>query len=839
MMKKLSFFSGPPGQRILLLLVVLVCYINGTGNGYNLDDDLVTRHHPLTSKGLSAVPEIFSSSYYSNKADISFGYRPLTLVSFAIEHQLFGEHAQVSHGISVLLFAAAVLLLYALVSSWTAGNAYPLAFCTALIFAVHPVHTEAVSSIKNRDELLAFVLMTASLLQLQKYLGNKRIREWLLASLFCALAILAKKSVYPMLVVWMPVAVFLNRYSLRVNAIALLALAVPAALIGSGLEWKRFLLMTFAPFMFLLLCYLAAERSRLQALAKKMADTPLPYVSGILLSAGIVLLAWQTQQPVCLLAAVPFVLLALREDKEWNVWALVWLCSVCGLVFHKSSLAALSLAVAAGYLSHQHTKGKALIPHTLAALPVLLIFIFLSGLHIGTVSTMLIIGAFVMLLRKNTMWAFAYSLVIVAVSLGFFRLHSYMAGMCAVAACSVLKRKVSWRASATLVTACVFGGIVYVGIQTGSFGQVYRNMLPASGAIVRETGAQVPEQVTFQEGRTLHYVENSLVTVHDFPEKVATGLLVLGEYTRLMLFPRELSFYYGYARVKTGHWNDSLVWTSLTLYLMLAVLALWLLGRRPLFAAGIIWYLACILLFSNWVELVAGMVGERLGFAASAGFCLFAAAAIFWWKPRFNLAKPAFAEYVFLAVLACAGARTFARNADWKDPLTLMRHDITHLDESAYAHYMLASNLVYESDAGREEAGRMRQEAISHYKRSIAVYPGFFNAHFDLARVYLADGHFAEAKQSLLEAYRLDTANLFVLEELAKTSFDLEDADDTEKYANAFLAAEPRNENVHEILAYIMLVNHRKARAKTYAERGLLYFPGNRNLQMIVRDASK
>src|SRR5512140_1195605 len=72
-------------------------YLNSTFNDYNLDDELVTQNHRLTSKGISAIPEIFRSPYFENKEGFKYEYRPIVLVSFAIENSLFGDSARVSH----------------------------------------------------------------------------------------------------------------------------------------------------------------------------------------------------------------------------------------------------------------------------------------------------------------------------------------------------------------------------------------------------------------------------------------------------------------------------------------------------------------------------------------------------------------------------------------------------------------------------------------------------------------------------------------------------------------------------------------------------------------------
>ena len=138
----------------ILLAIVLLVFGNTLFNGYNLDDNLVTQKHVLTSKGLSSINKIFSQSYYSNNVDLGFGYRPVVLLSFAIEHQFLGENAKTSHFINLILYAIAVLLLFKLLLSYTGEKGILLAFLASILFAIHPIHAEVVASIKNRDEIL-------------------------------------------------------------------------------------------------------------------------------------------------------------------------------------------------------------------------------------------------------------------------------------------------------------------------------------------------------------------------------------------------------------------------------------------------------------------------------------------------------------------------------------------------------------------------------------------------------------------------------------------------------------------------------------------------------------
>jgi hypothetical protein len=88
----------------------IIVYFNSIQNGYNLDDELVTRNHPLTSKGLNALWEIITSPYYSDEMGYSYGYRPIVLMTFAIENYFFGEDPHVGHFINLLIYVFIVVL---------------------------------------------------------------------------------------------------------------------------------------------------------------------------------------------------------------------------------------------------------------------------------------------------------------------------------------------------------------------------------------------------------------------------------------------------------------------------------------------------------------------------------------------------------------------------------------------------------------------------------------------------------------------------------------------------------------------------------------------------------
>lgn len=162
-----------------------------------MDDELVTRDHHLTSQGISAIPKIFGSPYYSDAAGNYYGYRPVVLASFAIEHALLGEDPQIGHGINVLLYALTIGLVFFTLKRLTRARNWWLPALAALIFALHPLHTEVVMSLKNRDELLGMLFLLFSLWSGLKMVDGRAFRWIFGVGLGYALAIMAIPTIAP------------------------------------------------------------------------------------------------------------------------------------------------------------------------------------------------------------------------------------------------------------------------------------------------------------------------------------------------------------------------------------------------------------------------------------------------------------------------------------------------------------------------------------------------------------------------------------------------------------------------------------------------------------------
>ena len=188
-------FSG--WQLPLLLGVVsFVVYANTLQNGFVLDDHVVIKDNAIVTKGISAIPEILSTPYHMGWTPATFDnlYRPLSLVFFAAAYQLFGLAPAPYHFVNILVFAGCVILLFFFLNSLFERKKSAVAFITALLFALHPIHTEVVANIKSLDELLCFFFSFLALNLFIMYLRQGKTTLLTYGCFSFLLAMLAKET---------------------------------------------------------------------------------------------------------------------------------------------------------------------------------------------------------------------------------------------------------------------------------------------------------------------------------------------------------------------------------------------------------------------------------------------------------------------------------------------------------------------------------------------------------------------------------------------------------------------------------------------------------------------
>jgi tetratricopeptide (TPR) repeat protein len=189
--------------KTILFAFAFVLYGNTMKNGYSLDDLYVTYNNPMVNKGIKAIPQILGSRYININAEaggtMNFGYRPLTKVMFAVEHELFGESPSTSHLINILLYALTLLVLFSILRKLFEGYSIWFPFLITALWAAHPVHTEVVASLKNREEIISLLFGLFAVQSYITYSQKGSFQYLLLGGLMFLMSIFSKPSTLPLL----------------------------------------------------------------------------------------------------------------------------------------------------------------------------------------------------------------------------------------------------------------------------------------------------------------------------------------------------------------------------------------------------------------------------------------------------------------------------------------------------------------------------------------------------------------------------------------------------------------------------------------------------------------
>lgn len=186
------------GWALALALVVglaLAASLPGIQNGFAYDDLPIIRDNARVHT-LQGLWRLFDQAYWpgfhSGDSQPAGLYRPLSVLAFALQWAAGGGAPWVFHAVNIALYAAiaaAVLWLASQVQRWRA------AVLSAAVFAVHPVHVEAVGNAVGQSELLAalFCVLGVAVYVRARRRGRPSGRATALAAVLYAAACLSKE----------------------------------------------------------------------------------------------------------------------------------------------------------------------------------------------------------------------------------------------------------------------------------------------------------------------------------------------------------------------------------------------------------------------------------------------------------------------------------------------------------------------------------------------------------------------------------------------------------------------------------------------------------------------
>lgn len=383
-----SLLRHPLAVPLLLALAVVFAYANSFPGIFIQDDIYIVRDNPLVAN--LDLWKILRSEYWAGIESNGL-YRPLTILSLALNRLLLGPEPVGFHAVNVLLHAGVALLLWRLLLCW--GVSAAAALLAALLFAIHPIHAEVVNIVVGRSELLAALFL---LLALVSATGSGRRATGVTG--LCYLAALLSKEHAATLLLLIPLRDWFATESLRSLRSRVPLYGVLVGVTVLWLVWRQFVVVQeFHPSLFppevLPLAHLSWENRFLSALLLQgyyflklvlptglqgvyavsdlpsLVESPLSLRGGMALSCLVAALAllvrgWRRRWPVALPVAcylASFVLTAnlffpigVTFAERLAYFPSLWFCAglaiLAGGLLDRPLIRRVGLVVTGGYL---------------------------------------------------------------------------------------------------------------------------------------------------------------------------------------------------------------------------------------------------------------------------------------------------------------------------------------------------------------------------------------------------------------------------------------------------------------------------------------------------------
>ncbi|HEV2670342.1 MAG TPA: hypothetical protein VGU74_04575 [Gemmatimonadales bacterium] len=168
-------------ELIVVFIAAVVLYLPASRYGFVQDDRAIIASNPA-AHSIGAALGAFEDPYWPRESGAGL-YRPVTILSYAVDWTISGGRAGWLHVMNALWHGLATVLFVCVIARWLPPVA---ATGAGLVFAWHPVHVEAVASLVGRAELLAAVGILGAILAAR--------RGWWIGAVVCAaLAMLSKE----------------------------------------------------------------------------------------------------------------------------------------------------------------------------------------------------------------------------------------------------------------------------------------------------------------------------------------------------------------------------------------------------------------------------------------------------------------------------------------------------------------------------------------------------------------------------------------------------------------------------------------------------------------------
>jgi len=228
------------GQRWLFAaaLIALAVSASWTGvfNEFTYDDRFIVQSN-VAMHDLRNWWRFFGMPYWPAQWG-SDGYRPVTILAYSIEWAAGHGKPWIFHAVNIGLYAVVSVAVFYLAETVLP---FAAAWVAAALFAVHPLHVEAVANVVGQSELLvAMFMIPAVTIYVRRRNANEMTAGPMVAiALLYAAACLAKEHgfVLPVVLVAAELVVVQDKTPLRARLATLRPFALSLALISAAYLW--------------------------------------------------------------------------------------------------------------------------------------------------------------------------------------------------------------------------------------------------------------------------------------------------------------------------------------------------------------------------------------------------------------------------------------------------------------------------------------------------------------------------------------------------------------------------------------------------------------------------
>ncbi len=170
-------------QLFIIILLTFIAYSNIFQNNFILDDTLFIGNWNIP-KSFENIPKAF---LHDSVPPGLIGYRPIRAISYMVAYKFFDLNIYGYHLISLITHLLATILVF-FITRKIAPNIKYLPFIVAVLFGLHPIHTEAITFITASMDSIGFVFFLASF-----YFFLRGGKNYILSVIFAFLAIFSNE----------------------------------------------------------------------------------------------------------------------------------------------------------------------------------------------------------------------------------------------------------------------------------------------------------------------------------------------------------------------------------------------------------------------------------------------------------------------------------------------------------------------------------------------------------------------------------------------------------------------------------------------------------------------